>query len=534
MSDRVIQINEFSEMELRFPYNADLIALIRERGEFPNYQPQRKTWLLPPTSQNQRLAEHLLANWEFSLRGELRPADEMMEAFKQARIAASMARDVPLRCPGLGGTLRPFQRAGVAYMARTRRCLVADEMGLGKTVEALAALQYVSAFPALVVCPASLQLYWQEQSARWLPGKQVRILGTQSTLEERADIWVVSYASLPRYLPFLRNIRLRALVCDEAHYLKNPAARRTQAVREVARYVPYRFLLTGTPVLNRPNEIVPLLAILGTLYPLGGSRAFLRFVRDAGPERLEEIHARLRVWGFLRRTRAQVLPELPAKERVRVHVPLDDPSAYAEIENHFWAWAQAHGEVLNPLVRLTRLRQEALRQKLPAIREWLQGFLESGEKVVVFGHHREALSHLGQVFDAPVMDGSMPVRERQALITRFQEDTHFPMLLSSLTVGGVGWTLTAAHHAVFIELDWTPARHEQAEDRLARIGQEHKVMLWYLLARNTIDEDIYHLHQRKRQIADAITDGNRVYLRILEEMARRRQAGAEFSSPEDI
>lgn len=528
-----IVVNRFFELELSFPYRPDLVALVKDRGEFPNYQPQRRVWLLPPTEQNLRLAQYLTEEWNFSLSGQLLEAKTMMERFEQARIAASMAADAPLNCTRLGGTLRPFQRAGSAYMTRTRRCLVADEMGLGKTVETLATLGCVSAFPAVVVCPASLQLYWQEMAGRWLPGRRALLAGAHTPGETQADIWIVSYAALSKHLSALQSVGWRALVCDEAHYLKNGAARRTQAVRTLARGIPYRFLLTGTPVLNRPNEIVPLLHILGILYPLGGNRAFLRFVRDAGPQRLEEVHARLRVWGFLRRTRAQVLPELPAKERVHVHIPLADPAAYAEIENHFWAWAQARGENANPLVRLTRLRQEAVRQKLPAIREWLQDFLASGEKVVVFGHHREALSTLGQAFDTPVLDGGMPVGRRQALVQRFQTEDGFPLLLSSLTVGGVGWTLTAAHHAVFIELDWTPARHEQAEDRLARIGQEHKVTLWYLLARDTIDEDIWRLHRRKRQITEAMTDGNRVYLEIIASMARRHEAAAAPTPQEE-
>jgi len=524
---RTITLTPDAEIRLAFSYDRAIVRALRETFELLNYQPQQRVWLLPPTQKNLTALPQFQRQYAFQLRGRLEPQQRMMTRFREARIAASLATDAPaLHLPGLRGQLRPFQRAGVAYMVRTRRCLVADEMGLGKTVEALAALTRVSAFPALIVVPAMLRLYWQMQVRRWLPGMLVRQLEHLSPKAGKAAIYLSSYANLWRYAArhpqfFGKQVRLRGLVCDEAHYLKAHTARRTQAVQAVAKGVPYRYFLTGTPVLNRPDELISLLYILGTLYPLGGPRRFRQRIRDAGPRGLEQVHTEMRVWGFLRRKREQVLPELPVKERVQVPVPLSDAGAYRQLEQNFVSWAQLAGRKANPLTRLTALRQEVVRQKMEAVIHWLEDFRETGEKVVVFGHHRAALEQLGARFAAPVLYGGLTVKRQQELAERFQTDPEMQMLVANLTVGGTGWTWTAVRHAVFIELDWTPARHEQAEDRLLRIGQTHKVTVWYLLAPESIDMDIWRLHEYKRKRVAALTDGDQALLQVIAAMQAR-------------
>jgi SNF2 family DNA or RNA helicase len=522
-----IRITPGGEICLTFPYEERIVIAIRETFEYPNYQTQERAWLLPPTDANLRALPAFQRRYGFVLTGQMDAGTDLMTRFQEARIAASLATDAPnLRIPRLGGRLRPFQRAGVAYMARTRRCLVADEMGLGKTVEALAALAYVNAFPALIVVPAMLLLYWVDQVRRWLPGRTVAVLNGNET--PRANVYLISYARLWRYLErhpafFGGTVKLRGVVCDEAHYLKERNTRRTQAVQRAAKYVPYRFFLTGTPVLNRPQELISLLYILGTLYPLGGVWQFRRRIREAGPQGLEQVHNELRVWGFLRRKREQVLPELPEKERVQVPMAMADRAAYQELEWNFLGWAQREGRKANPLTRLTALRQEVVRQKMPAVITWLEAFLESGEKVVVFGHHREALEQLGEAFDAPVLYGGLSGAKQQAMAQQFQDDPAMQVLVASVTVGGTGWTWTAARHAVFVEMDWTPARHDQAEDRLLRIGQRRKVTIWYLLAPESIDTDIWKLHERKRRRVDALTDGDQDLLQLIAAMRKRRE-----------
>ena len=189
-------------------------------------------------------------------------------------VELSSATDGDLHVAGLGGELKPFQRAGVSYLLERRRAFLADEQGLGKTIEALAAIEAAGAYPAVVVCPASLKLNWLREIERWLPGRSARALaGTgASPPGEQAQITVVNYDIVAARLDELSGLRPRALVLDEAHYCKNAAAKRTQAVQRLAGEVPADGMvlaLTGTPVVNRPAELISQLRILGRLRTSG-------------------------------------------------------------------------------------------------------------------------------------------------------------------------------------------------------------------------------------------------------------------------
>ena len=174
-------------------------------------------------------------------------------------VALSEATDGLLHVPGLGGELKPFQRAGVGYLLSQRRAFLADEQGLGKTIEALATLEADGAYPAIVVCPASLKLNWLRELERWLADRSVRVLagtGADGPLAA-SDITIVNYDIVAARLDALRAVEPRALVLDESHYCKNAAAKRTQAVQRLSQAVPQDGLvlaLTGTPVMNRPRS----------------------------------------------------------------------------------------------------------------------------------------------------------------------------------------------------------------------------------------------------------------------------------------
>ena len=232
--------------------------------------------------------------------------------------------------PGLGGELKPFQRAGVAYLLEQRRAFLADEQGLGKTIEALATLEADGAYPAIVVCPASLKLNWMREIERWLPGRSAQTLtgmGGNNSPIPAADITVVNYDILAARAQTLGAMAPRALVLDESHYCKNAAAKRTQAVARLASSVPSDGLvlaLTGTPVMNRPPELIAQLRILGRLADFGSGAQFGR--RFKGADAHVRLHWHLRSRCFVRRLKVDVLPQLPAKTRTVVPVELDNES----------------------------------------------------------------------------------------------------------------------------------------------------------------------------------------------------------------
>jgi SWI/SNF-related matrix-associated actin-dependent regulator of chromatin subfamily A-like protein 1 len=442
-------------------------------------------------------------------------------------VALSAATEGTLKVPGLGGELKPFQRAGVSYLLAQRRAFLADEQGLGKTIEALATLEADRAYPTVVVCPASLKLNWLREIRRWLPHRSARALvgtGRGSDPRGRAEVTVVNYDIVASRLAELCALSPRALVLDESHYCKNAKAKRTKAVHQLATSVPREGLvlaLTGTPVMNHPKELISQLRILGRLGEFGSG---MRFARDFhGPGAHQRLHWHLRARCFARRLKRDVLPQLPPKTRAVVPVELDNEPEYRLAERDLVAWLQSQPLDLDELdskvaaalraerlVRLNALKLLAARGKLHAALAWIHDFCTSGERLVVFAHHREIQRAVLERFPGALhILGEDGHAARDASWRAFQapDGDGNQLLVCSIEVAGQGVTLTRSSNVVFLELDWTPAKHEQAEDRCHRIGQQDAVNATYLLAAGTIDETIAALLERKRVVIGAVTDG---------------------------
>src|SRR4051794_20738910 len=448
---------------------------------------------------------------------------EAIEHVRRSRARSAPPPDPPPRLAG--GELAPFQWAGVRYVLEARRAFLADEQGLGKTVQALAALEADEAFPAIVVCPASLKLNWEREAARWLPHRSRTIVSGRSTVAPHADLVIVNYEIVAGHRQALAARSPRALVLDESHYCKNPRAKRTQAVRKLAAALDeeaLRLALSGTPVTNHAEEIVPQLRIIGRLDDFGsGARLKRRF---AGADSEERLHWHLRRRCFVRRLKRDVLPQLPAKRQVVVPMALDNEAEYRLAERDLVAWLREQPLDLRELdakiaaalraerlAQLNALKRLAARGKLAAAAAWIHDFLASDEPLVVFSHHAEVQEALLARFPgAGHLLGRDTQPARDATVRAYQDGSGHPLLICSTLVAGQGITLTRASNVAFVELEWTPALHDQAEDRCHRIGQRDAVTAWYLLAAGTIDERIAELLHRKRGIVGAVTDGRRI------------------------
>ena len=441
----------------------------------------------------------------------------------KATVALSLADAADLDVPRLGGELRPFQRAAVLYALRQRRTFLADEQGLGKTVQALAAIEADGAYPAVVVCPASLKLTWRREAARWLPHRRVAVVdGRGGPVDPGADLVIVNYDVVDAHLDALAARSPRAAVFDESHFCKDPRARRTKSCLALAASLPegaLRLALTGTPILNRPKELTSQLRLIGRIDDFGSGAALAR--RYAAPASHERLHWKLRAHCYARRLKADVLPQLPPKRHVTVPVELSNSREYRLAERDLVAWLRSQPLDLGALkarvaaarrserlVRLNHLRRVVARGKLRAGLAWVDAFLASGEPLVVFAQHVEVQrALLARHPSAAHVLGADDAAARDRAVAAFARPDGPQLIVCSLRAAGQGLTLTRASNVAFLELDWTPARLEQAEDRCHRIGQQDAVTAWYLIAPDTIDATMAGLVEQKRGVIGAIADG---------------------------
>jgi SWI/SNF-related matrix-associated actin-dependent regulator 1 of chromatin subfamily A len=459
-------------------------------------------------------AEHLAV-----LRAE---HDEAAAAVRSSR--ATHAAPIAAVAAVLGGELEPFQWAAVRYALEARRTFLADEQGLGKTVEALATLEADGAYPAVVVCPASLKLNWQREAAKWLPHRSVALVEGRAAVPPVAELVILNYEIVAAHREALGRRGLRAVVIDESHYCKNPKAKRTQAVRRLAASVKgdgLRLALTGTPVLNHADELIAQLRAIGRLTDFGSGSRFSR--QFHGDDSVERLHWHLRRRCFVRRLKRDVLPQLPAKRQVVVPIALSNEPEYRLAEKDVIAWLREQPLDLSELdakiastlraerlAQLGTLQRLAARGKLHGALAWIHDFLASGEPLVVFARHVEVQESVLERFpNALHLLGRDPIAAREASIAAFQETDGPQLIVCATRVAAQGITLTRASNVAFLELEWTPAMHDQAEDRCHRIGQHDAVSAWYLLAAETIDETMATVIAHKRGVVAAVTDGQR-------------------------
>ena len=477
------------------------------------------------------LAEALDA---FLARHEVEVAGEALDVLERLLAAHRSAADAVRRSRAtegepiadtaavLGGEPAPFQWAAVRYALDARGTFLADEQGLGKTVEALTAIEADGAFPAVVVCPASMKLGWERETQRWLPHRSVTVVHGRGAVPREAEITIVNYEVVAAHHHALTRKRPRALVVDESHYCKNPQAKRTQAVRRMAAAVApggLRLALSGTPVLNHAEELIAQLRIIGRMEEFGSGASFARQFRGQVSE--ERLHWHMRRTCFVRRLKSEVLPQLPPKRQVVIPVALTNESEYRLAERDVIEWLRSQPLDLSELnariaatlraqrlAQLGTLQRLAARGKLAAALAWIEDFLASDEPLVVFARHVEVQrAVLARFPRAAHLLGEDSLERREAAIGAFQQPDGPQLIVCATRVAAQGITLTRASNVAFLELEWTPAMHDQAEDRCHRIGQRDAVTAWYLLAAGTIDETMARLIQSKRAVVAAVTDG---------------------------
>lgn len=429
------------------------------------------------------------------------------------------------RAGALSAGLYSHQVEGLAFLLARRGAILADDMGLGKTRQAILGLaEGAGGGPYLVVCPASVKANWRREILAVRPDDEVHIVGEEAPADWKGWV-VINYDILKRHFDWLEGMPFQGVVFDEAHYLKNHTSQRSRLARQLLdrETRPLTYLLTGTPLTNRPRDLFPLLQLIR--HPLG--RSFLSFAKryceaerneygwvTTGASRLDELALQLK-GVMLRRTKNEVL-ELPPKVRTFLDVEVPDGTAARESRKVLELLLQGAGAGRGGgaqdgqlLSKLNKVRHAIAKAKAKATLDFVTGTVAQGEKVLVFSAYDAPLELISKKLgdECVVLNGKTPSKKRQDLVDRFQDDPEVKVFAANLHAGGVGLNLTAARQVVFNDLDWVPANHWQAEDRAYRIGQTGSVHVAYMTAPGTFDDWMQTVLEAKAELVDAVIEG---------------------------
>lgn len=437
--------------------------------------------------------------------------------------------------PGLNGTPYPYQLQGIHFIeSRKGRALVADSMGLGKTLQALGYCQlHPEKRPVIIVCPASLKLNWERECRKWLerPG-DIQIISGKKDNYFHGDIIIINYDILSSWqdkiIEYCKG-KDSVLISDECHYLKNSQAIRTKAMKKLAKSFAHTIFLSGTPIVNRPAEFFNSINMIRPdLFP-----SYWRFMEEftekkyspfsrsgyvfEGARNMDKLHKLLTETIMIRRRKEEVLTELPPKIRTIIPLEIDNRNDYEYAESDIVSWILDNegrekaekAKSAEVLVEFEKLKQLSVKGKMSSVIDWIEDFLNTDEKLIIFATHKLTLDLLQERFGkiSVRLDGSTSIGDRQKAVDKFQNDDNIRLFLGNVKAAGVGITLTAASNVAFIELPWTPGDLVQAEDRAHRIGQKDTVTVWHLVAQNTVEEDIAAILSNKQKVLDAILDG---------------------------
>ena len=438
----------------------------------------------------------------------------------------------------------PYQQDGIRFGLEHKRIIIGDEPGLGKTLQSIGIVDTANAYPCLVICPSSLKINWQREFGKFTDksalvlDNAVRTTWSYLLTMGMHQVAVVNYESLRKYfvwdikggkhfrlkdVVFCPQIRMfKSIIIDESHWVKDPSAQQTIFTKGLSVGKEWIILLSGTPVVNRPEDLIAQLSIMNRLSEFGGRAQFMADYCTDPRDKMAEPAVPLSVLSrqlyetcMIRREKAKVLPQLPDKTRVDLYVEISNAPEYnlaaADLAEYLRQykecsdWEIRRKMRMEALVRFMTLRSLATMGKISQAVDFIRTFLDSGKKLIVFCSLHDIVDELKKAFPKSVtVTGRDNPANKQAAVDAFQNNPAVQLIICSIKAAGVGLTLTAASDVAFVELAWTYADCCQCEDRAHRIGQKDNVTCYYLLGRGTIDHTIYSLIHRKKSIANEI------------------------------
>lgn len=510
-----------------------------------SFDGSQKAWVIPLEQRSNVVALYNWAKKKFPKAGVnyLRIDDVTPEEVDNIPPLPDLSQVVPLTHPD-GFGFRPYQEQGVARGLELKRYLNGDEQGLGKTLQSIgtihgAALAGEKVFPCLVICPASTKINWRREWEMWTDRKAM-VLETQhkdswDTFFQMgvADVFITNYESLRKFfvrkMPDSKRYKssdilmddrvnlFKSVIVDESHRCKDTKTQQAKITLNICQGKDRVILLSGTPVVNKPIDLFPQLAIMGRLGEFGGRNGFLsRYCEGGrGASNLKELNYKLNKYCFFRREKKDVAKDLPEKQRQTILCDITTRKEYEKAKNDFVNFLKENGaddaEIAKKLrgeimVKMGELKKLSAYGKLNEAKEFIHEVIDAGEKLIVFVIHHAIVDQLKAEFPGAVtVTGRDDTSEKQHSIDSFQNNPNTKLIICNIKAAGVGITLTASSRVAFIEYPWTYADCAQCEDRAHRIGQKNNVMCTYFLGQNTIDEELYAMIQEKRHVGNTIT-----------------------------
>ena len=504
------------------------IIKIAEEARYFDYAHEVGIMSLPPTKNIARMLHDMKLDFDISAKIFLNKiAPEKIEN-ENDDINFSLLK--PL-------TLRKYQEYGVNWMLKHNiHFILGDEMGLGKSVQIGAYLFFKNTFPTLIICPASLKLNWEKEIWIWTKKKCIvldglipypidglldefpvviinyDILGRKNKLEvdyEKKRIKEVKKLKIPYkkkiihpsgWVDILKNINFKDIICDECQFIGEKETARTQCVIDICKEIKgaRRIFLSGTPYYSATRQFFPILNLIDSIIFNNKWRYQMTFCNPiktrfgwkfrglSNGEQLHDLVSKL----MLRRLKKDVLNELP--EKIKSIIPMKLDKKLLEKYNNDEI-VLLSGEIVNERKTYQDLKKLVYYIKIKSCIQWINDFIEINNKLVVFVYHRESFKNIMKIFDGIVVgiNGNTPSNKRQNIVDQFQNNKKIKLFCGQIEAAGIGITLTAASAVAFVEFGDTASEHEQAEDRIHRISQEaDKIVAYYLIAKETIDEDI--------------------------------------------
>jgi SWI/SNF-related matrix-associated actin-dependent regulator of chromatin subfamily A-like protein 1 len=433
------------------------------------------------------------------------------------------------------------QKEGIKWLKERDTGILADSMGLGKTRQAIMSNEE----GAVIICPASLKINWKREIEMVYPNDKVYLIESGKKEPIEKSKWVIiNYDMVGKYKDDIINVIKEGagnLIIDEAHYIKGKKTIRSKNTIEISKEAKRVFCLTGTPVMNRPAELFNLLKVIR--HPLGEKTFYfskrycnghmkvifrkyggvIRYWDETGSSNLSELKE-LTQDSILRRTKEEVL-DLPEK-LISVQICELDREWQKEYDiawEKYLEWVENNPEdkdienILSArhLIELGKLKQVCSMSKIKRVVQDIENAIEQGEKIIVFSQYTNTIETImerlkEQEIEAVKLTGQSNMDERQEAVDRFQNEEEVKVFVANIKAGGVGINLTQGQIVMFLDMDWSPEIHKQAEDRACRIGQKSVVNIYYYIVEGTIEEDIITILEEKRRMIIELMQGREV------------------------